>query len=335
MHTMFLRTHTYDFERSYMPKKPSSRKYQLTINNPVDHGFTHDKIRSILQQFPSLEYWCMCDETGEQGTPHTHVYVAFSNSVMFDTMHSRFYGVHIEKANGSHRENRDYVRKEGKWLDDAKHETNHPETFEEWGELPPDKTKSETQAAQILQMVKDGKSNTEIIDSIPTAYSKVTYIDRLRQDLLNERYKDEWRDLDVTYIWGTTGAGKTRSVMEQHGYSQVYRVTNYEHPFDGYKGEDVILFDEFRSSLKLADMLVYLDGYPVKLPCRYADKQACFTKVYIVSNIPLEKQYPNIQQEEPESYAAFCRRIHRRLQMQQDFQPLPDDPDFDPAAIFG
>ncbi len=318
-----------------MPSKPSARKYQLTINNPADHGYTHEQIRSILSQFSSLEYWCMCDETGEQGTPHTHVYAAFSNSVLFDTMQRRFYGAHIEMAKGKHRENRDYVRKEGKWFDDAKHETNHPETFEEWGELPPDNTKSESQAAQILDMVKEGKTNLEIIDAIPTAYCKVSYIEQLRQGLLNARYKDEWRTLEVTYIWGETGAGKTRSIMEQHGYSNVYRVTNYDHPFDGYAGEDVLLFDEFRSSLKLADMLVYLDGYPVKLPCRYADKQACYTKVYLVSNIPLEKQYPNIQQEEPESYAAFCRRIHDVQHMENPLPILPADPEFDPVAIFG
>ena len=109
-----------------MPRNPSSRKYLLTINNPIDHGFTHERIRAILNEFSGLRYFCMCDEVGEQGTPHTHVYVVFGNSVMFDTMHKKFYGVHIDKANGSNQENRDYVRKEGKWADDAKHETNKP-----------------------------------------------------------------------------------------------------------------------------------------------------------------------------------------------------------------
>ena len=77
--------------------------------------------------------------------------------------------------------------------------------------------------------------------------------------------------------------------MDKHGYKNVFRVTNYAHPFDGYRGERVLLFDEFRSSLPLADMLKYLDGYPLMLPCRYADKVACFTEVYIISNIPLEQ----------------------------------------------
>lgn len=317
-----------------MPRKISSRKYQLTINNPDKHDFTHDRIRSILGSFPGAIYWCMCDEIGEEKTLHTHVYVVFKNSVMFDTMHKRFYGVHIEQANGSNQENRDYVRKEGKYLNDPKHDTNLTDTFEEWGELPPDRTRQETQSEKITQMVYDGKSNAEILTEIPGAYTKLNYIEQARQTLLEERYKDEWRSLEVTYLWCDTGAGKTRSVMEKYGYSKVYQVTDYEHPFDGYKGQAVIIFEEFRSSLKIDDMLKYLDGYPLQLPCRYANKVACYTTVFIISNIPLKQQYPNVQTDNPETWAAFRRRIHQEQRMTKEFEVLPDDPMFDPDSIF-
>lgn len=318
-----------------MPRKPSSRKFTLTINNPKDHGFDHARIRSILSDFPGLEYWCICDETGEQGTYHTHLYMAFRNSVMFDTVRSKFYGAHIEPAKGKHRENRDYIRKEGKWLDDAKHETNHPETFEEWGELPPDKSRSESQAEQIMQMVMEGKTNAQILREMPTAYSKINYIEQARQTLLQEQHENEWRNLSVTYIWGETGAGKTRSIMELYGYANVYRVMDYAHPFDSYKGQDVILFDEFRSQLPLSAMLGYLDGYPVELPCRYANKQARFTKVFLVSNIPLEQQYPSVQIEKPGDWAAFRRRIQVVQHKTRDFEELPPDDDLDLDSIFG
>lgn len=318
-----------------MPRRPSSRKFQLTINNPLDHGFDHQRIKAILSKFPGTVYWCMCDEIGEQGTFHTHVYVVFRNSVMFDTLHRQFYGAHIEQANGSNLENRDYVRKEGKWLDDPKHGTSLADTFEEWGKLPPDRSRSETQAQQIMQMVTDGKTNSEILAEIPGAYNKLPYIEQARQTLLNARFKDTWRKLQITYIWGQTGAGKTRSVMEHYGYSNVYRVTDYSHPFDGYNGQDVILFEEFRSSLPLSAMLNYLDGYPVELPCRYCNKVACFTKVFLISNIPLDKQYTNVQREEPESWNAFRRRIGSVLMLNKDFERLEDDPAFDPDHIFG
>ena len=299
-----------------------SRKYQLTFNNPVEHGFTHEVIKTTLASFPGMQYWCMCDEIGEQGTPHTHLYLYSPNAILFSTLQQRFLGAHIEAAKGSHRENRDYIRKEGRWLDDAKHETNLPETFEESGALPIERDKRESVSSEILSLIQSGSSNAEILVQYPSAMNRLQHIEAARQTLLEECYSNQWRDLKVTYLWGKTGVGKTRSIMEKYGYSRVYRVTNYDHPFDDYKGQDVILFEEFRSSLPIQDMLKYLDGYPLMLPCRYSNKAACFTKVYLVSNIPLSAQYPNVQVSEPETYRAFCRRIN-----QGDYELLPDTGD--------
>lgn len=53
----------------------ASRKWQLTFNNPKDHGWTHEKIREVLRTFKTLCYWCMADEIGgEQQTYHTHLF---------------------------------------------------------------------------------------------------------------------------------------------------------------------------------------------------------------------------------------------------------------------
>lgn len=39
--------------------------------------------------------------------------------------------------------------------------------------------------------------------------------------------------------------------MEKYGYANVFRVTNYKHPFDQYKGQDDIMFEEFQSSIPI------------------------------------------------------------------------------------
>lgn len=286
-----------------------SRKYQLTINNPTEKGYDHERIRNVLNDSKPL-YYCLCDETGENGTPHTHIYVYYENAVYFSTMKNRFPEAHIETAQGSSQENRDYIRKEGKYLNSEKKETNHSETFEEYGEMPLDKSaKNETVSERVLQMIADGCSNAEILLKYPSCYTRLSHIEQARQTLLEERYKHNPRDVKVHYIYGETGTGKTRGVMEKYGYENVYKITNYEHPFDMYKGEPVILFDEFRSGILFADFLQYIDIYPCRLPARYADKIACFTEVYIVSNISLWEQYPNIQLEQPQSWNALIRRI--------------------------
>ncbi len=301
-----------------MPRETSSRKFLLTINNPVEHGYTHENIKNIICQFPGCVYWCMADEIGENGTPHTHVFMAFKNTVMFSTIQRRFYGAHIDQSKGTVKENRDYVSKSGKWEDDKKHETCIEGTFEEWGELPDERSARQKQSEQVYQMIKDSASNAEIIEMFPSEMNHIQHLENTRQMILEEKYKNVWRDLEVQYIWGKTGVGKTRFIMEKYGYENVFRVTNYKNPFDGYKGQDVIMFEEFRSSLMIEDMLKFLDGYPVMLPCRFSDKVACFTKVYVVSNIPFEKQYPNVQIYEPETFDAFKRRFASIYEIKAD-----------------
>lgn len=123
-----------------------------------------------------------------------------------------------------------------------------------------------TDIAQLYEMIADGLSNAEIMAKNPDLAIHISRMDKIRQDILEARYRNEFRQLDVTYIFGPTGTGKTRGVMEKHGYSNVYRVTDYTHPFDRYAQEPVICFDEFRSSLMVGDMLDFLDGYPPGTP---------------------------------------------------------------------
>lgn len=295
-----------------MSETSRSRKYLLTINNPTEHGFTHDYILEIMQKL-NWHYFCLCDEIGAEGTYHSHLFIAFTNGVSFDRVKSLFPTAHIDKAQGTAKENRDYIRKEGKYLNSAKKETNIPETFEEYGEIPQEKDeKNKKQSAQVLEMIENGATNMEIIRAFPSYGTKAIHLDSLRQTYLEEEFGGHRReDLEVIYIWGGTGTGKTRYVLDKHGDRNVYKTTNYTHPFDAYKGEKIILLDEFRSGIPLADMLQYIDIYPCRLSARYSDKIACYNLVYIVSNIPLDKQYPNKQLEEKETFNAFLRRINR------------------------
>ena len=72
-------------------------------------------------------------------------------------------------------------------------------------------------------------------------------------------------------------------------------------------------------------MLLYCDIYPIELPSRYANKFACYNRVYIVSNWSLEKQYPEIQREDLESWYAFLRRIHKVIIYGKSGNPIEYD----------
>lgn len=148
-----------------MAKEFATRRYQLTINNPKEHGYDHDTIKAILAKGAKLLYWCMCDEEGKEETYHTHLYLVFYNAVMFKTLKNKFPTAHIEVPQwGTNSENYAYIRKEGtKYHKDANGHyeytdaqgkvhvgTNFSDTFEESGDLPPDAKQGD---ADVLQHV--------------------------------------------------------------------------------------------------------------------------------------------------------------------------------------
>ena len=306
-----------------------ARKYLLTINNPDKHNLSHDIIiQTIKESKIAVRYFAICDETGAGGTYHYHVFLYFRNAIEFDTIKSMFPTANIQTAQGTAMQCKSYLLKSHKdHCKDANgfysykdtsgkiHEgQNHTDTFEEFGEMPEDKQGKRTDLEYIYNLVTEGYTNAEIVELRPdVAIKHLDKLNRLRHDYLADKYKSTRRlDLRVHYVTGRTGAGKSRDVLDAHGDSNVYRVTDYQHPFDSYKQEPVIVFEEFRSSIRLQDMLNYLDIYPLDLPARYSPKVACYTTVYVISNWTFEMQYAELQKdaEQKSSYDAWVRRFN-------------------------
>lgn len=297
-----------------MKKDTRSRKYQLTWNNPQDRGETHDKLKEILMKKwgNSVVYYCLSDEIGETGTPHTHMFVCYQNAVRFSSIKDSYPSAHIEVAKGSPESNRAYIRKDGKWAETAKAETVVEGTFEEYGFIPKEGQGRRNDLNQLYEQIKAGYTNAELLENDPDNMLRLSYIDRTRNELLTEKYKGTRRlDLQCIYVCGETECGKTKTILDEHGDENVCRVTDYKHPFDHYAMEDVLVFDEFRSDLPIGAMLNYMDIYPLQLPARYNNKTACYHYVYLVSNWKLEDQYQDEQLEHKSSWAAFLRRIKK------------------------
>ena len=304
-----------------MSANPQSRKWMLTINNPKDCGLDHDGITALLSLF-CPDYFCLADEIATTGTFHTHIFIYAKSPIRFTTLKNRFPTAHIEKAFGSAKDNRDYIRKEGKWLDDTKAETSVEGSFYEFGTVPSEVEERDPKMYRLLQNVKDGLSTTEIIDEAPSFAFKSRDIDVLREAYLAEKYRIQNRALTVTYLFGVSGTGKTSGIFKKHPASEICRITDYNGKngirFDAYHGQDVLVFEEFNSQIPIEAMLNYLDIYPLMLPARYNDRTACYTKVYITSNRPLNEQYIDVRRYRTETWNAFLRRIHHVYEYHSD-----------------
>ena len=170
-------------------------------------------------------------------------------------------------------------------------------------------------------MIEEGATNLELVETKPTSYARnMHFFHHYRQLLIEEKYSTTRREnLKVTYICGSPGVGKTRYIMDKYGDGNVYRITDYDKnmAFDNYNNEDIVVFEEFRSQVRIDIMLSWLDIYPLKLKARYQNKQACYTKVYITTNWKLSEQYKKVQESHPLTWQAFLRRIHEYYNFDQ------------------
>lgn len=287
------------------------RKWQVTINKPEEHNMSREMIvRAVEALMP--DYFCMADEIASTGTKHTHIYIYRKAPIRFNTIKQKLPIAHIEKAYGSSRENKEYITKTGKWKESLKSETRIEGSFYEFGEIPTEKEETNSKNEELIELIKSGKAAAEIILEEPKYALQARNIEYLIETMKEKRGSAIRPEMQVFYLFGATGTGKTRSIYERHKPEDICRITSYRNGqvlFDSYHGEDVLVFEEFTGQIPISEMLNYLDIYPIRLPARYSDRIALYTKVYITSNLSLNELYEEIQRKHPEVWRAFKRRI--------------------------
>lgn len=286
------------------------RKWLLTINNPRDAGFDHNRIIDLVATMTTVKYFCLSDEIGDKGkTPHTHVFIYSEAPIRFTTIKKRFPTAHIDKCYGSCKENRDYISKEGAWADSDKADTSVKGSFFEHGKLPTEKEESNnTELIQILDSIECGASVRDILKEKPNYALKSKNLSNLQTEYYAKQFGSIVREVEVVYIYDIDGTFDRNYIYAEE--DSVCRITNYSPKgmsFDNYHFEDAIIFDNFEGSIKAQEMCMYLDGYPLHLPARFQDRMACYTTVYIISDKSPLDIYVGTHKK------RFLDRIHRYI----------------------
>lgn len=311
-------------DENQIPKKDTqARNWVFVINNPK---LTEIELHEYLQTIINVRYFIFAREKGEgsidnpEGTEHHQGYIEFIMPKKFSTMKGYFsadkIGVngHIKPKypNAKRIDNVNYVKKIGKHADKA--HTRISDIYE-WGEFIEDGER--TDLRDMVDMKVKGASNAEIFEAYPNSFGRnKKFVNEMALDYRFEEYQTKYRDnLQVIYIYGATRTGKTSFVYGKHGYENVYTNAGYQDGkwFDGYRGQDVLLLDDYYSSFDFGLLLKYTDKHPLEIACRYQNKFACYNYVYITSNVPLIKQHTDIQVLNPKSWDALLQRIGGRI----------------------
>lgn len=265
-----------------------------------------EELSEYIKNLEHFKYAIFQREVGEQkGTPHIQAFIIFSVGKRFSTMKNYFPEAHIEEAKGTNVQARDYC---------SKKETR-VEGPVEIGAFAEERAR--TDISNFMELVKLNTSNEELEKLYPKLYlNNINKIESIKERARYDEFRVKLRDINVTYIYGKPGIGKTSYIISKHPLGTYYDVPFYGNGnFDNYNGEDIIVFDEFTGKIDITLMNKLLDRYPMQLPSRYSNKIACYTKVYIVSNLPISELYKN--DRENGLFYAFLRRIHTIIRIDE------------------
>lgn len=128
-------------------------------------------------------------------------------------------------------------------------------------------------------------------------------IEGKRQKRLREENIVELRDVSVVVMEGPAGTGKSWMAIVGYNHLGVFVANcNDDWPFSGYKGEAVLVLEDFhgtpenasKGALKAGDMQRLLDVYELRLNGKMAThRQAQFTLVVITTNKPFDEWFGN------------------------------------------
>lgn len=274
------------------------RRCFFTWNNWQDDFKDKEEVEQYFQNLEHIKSYLIGFEVGDkEKTPHLQGLLFFTQPKWFDTLRKYLKNNHIEKII-SLNDALEYVKKENDFI--------------QFGEIPYKGKRNDIH--DFRDAIIRGDTDLELLENYPSQFFRFqNQIDNVRQLILEEHYSKEMRtNLTVIYIYGTPGVGKTSSIYKHFSPAEIYRITNYKHPFDSYKGQKVLVFDEFNSQLDINQFLNYLDIYPLQLPARYRDRWASYEIVFIISNYSLDKQYQYIDNA---LKTALYRRIHYEFEL--------------------
>lgn len=106
-------------------------------------------------------------------------------------------------------------------------------------------------------------------------------------------------------FWGATGTGKSRDAWAQAGHS-AYPKDPRTKWWDGYRGQKSVVIDEYRGIIDIANLLRWLDRYPVLVEIKGGAIPLVVEDFWITSNLPPQAWWPEV---DPETFAAFLRRV--------------------------
>jgi hypothetical protein len=262
-----------------MPESPKARHWLLTI---PQHCFTPFLPQTVVYIKGQLE----CGE--ETGYIHWQLLASFGTQVRLPAV-KRIFGdsCHAEPSKSVAADG--YVWKEETAIDGTRFELGKK----------PFKRNSPNDWEAIVRETKAGR-----LDDIPPDVFVRCYgnLRRIAADYCSPIAIER----EVKVYWGRTGTGKSRRAWAEAGLDAFPKDPRSKF-WDGYRGHENVVIDEFRGDIDISHILRWLDRYPTIVEIKGGATTLKAKNIWITSNISPHQWYPHLGEETRD---ALLRRLN-------------------------
>lgn len=252
----------------------AARNYMFTkfIQSP-DHFLEYQKV--LGSEGNHLKYLiCQLEECPSTHRLHVQGYVEYDKMMTLKQAKEHLgYDTHLEKRRGNQQQAIDYCTKL-----DTRYKDYFPFSLGKKA-----KQGERTDLKKAAKMIEDG---INVEDIIRDDGNMLRYIKHLKEyKSMIDKPRDRNEDIHVEVIVGDPGTGKTSYVYNKEPDIFVMPETNNNTIwYDGYQGQEAVLFDDFYGGIKYSSILRLLDRYPLKVPIKGGFVQWKPKRIYITSN---------------------------------------------------
>jgi len=272
--------------------KQQAFNWMFTINNP------RDEESPLL--WSGVHYVVFQKERGENGTPHWQGYVQWEKIQRITALKKICPRAHWECRMGSHEQAVAYCTK--------KETRISPPIRKGVPRIVVTKKQPKVQdgcdMATVLQLIEEGKSFADI-----EQYSfrlACQYKHAILSKIADRTGPRKWKT-NVVIVWGSTGVGKSRMLNEL--FPDAYWKPKGKW-WNGYSGQETVIFDDFYGWLEIDCLLRLCDRYPLLTELKGGVVQFVARNVIFTSNSSWDSWYKAWR---PEHLAAMRRRIELEI----------------------
>lgn len=285
---------------------------QYEVESRVE--FFTEPIGDIVRRYRTIKkYAYILHDKDPDTSPHYHIYLNFGNSGVDSKLVAQWFGLQESQVN----------RIQGRATDMLLYLTHGQPSQKHKYQYSPSEVVANFDFEEEIEKSKiignfdkySYAQQLEYIDSLPvvektTAFNKLKKLWELRCEVLMMKAE---RDIEVIFIHGKTGTGKTYHAKEfakSRGYDY-YVSSSSNDPLQDYRGQKCIILDDVRDTTFLfEDYLKLMDNNTASsVKSKYYNKVLMCNLIIITSSVPLRFWFREMIYNRCEDLKQFYRRI--------------------------